>query len=581
MNDLASALKKAFEENNTLDNIDISNVTSAEISDPEQVPLMYRAQISGRCSLQYAKKNTDLDRWTHQWVNPKKNGEPKYQRHEPELGLQGEIYRVKISYPWRVFTNCGQDSIFRPVLGKDGIPCIPGSSVKGLFERYARSNQVSPEVKEKIQIYCGSSDKPGILRFHGAYPIGDWAGTKTVQVLRDGVQNSEIRYRIIDVVHPQQSRQVQGTGSPKAVAIASFFEPTLIFELSSTKKLTDENWRKIKGLLEQALRKGIGGKTSSGYGLWVIPKPEYALEIKLSGCGVSPLLRSNEPEFRPNLFKATLRGHASRLLAGVCSDEVKVNNKIQYLFGHTDHPGCLLLYWEPKEIKFDNQGREKTPIYSTEGILHLDAPTEDIDFIRTVLEFSYYMGGFGKSWRRAWHIGPKTKGWHPGFKENYESRAIGCYWEWQSRGFEPYSIANANELNSFLNKLEENCQNYLSVAASTSLNWKEAWHPDRVAVYAGNLVGKSNVIELFHEFEFKTTPAIGGKEPGKIDRPTHFSSVWHRIVGVSSTEYLEIITLFHAGNNLRKWKRDGIDQLPIFIQRLVENGLKKCWGNIP
>jgi CRISPR-associated protein Cmr6 len=555
-------------------------VIAEEDMNPQQVPLMYRAQINGRCSLQYAKNNKHLEEWTREWVNPNNtSGEPKYQRTEPDLDLSGSIYRVRIRYPWRVFSNCGQDSILRPMLGKDGIPFIPGSSVKGLFERLSRSDQISLELKEKVKKYCGNAESPGTLRFHGAYPVGDWAGTKTVKFWRNGAQEIEKRYRVIDVVHPQQQRQVRGIGSPKAIALVSFYQPTFIFELSSPLSLSPDEWKNIGGLLKRALRQGLGGKTSSGYGLWAMPKDKYPLSVELQGYGVSPLLRNDEPEFRPNLFKAVLRGHASRLLAGVCADQRVVEQKIQHLFGHTTNPGCSQVYWDSKNFDEDTQGNEKTPIFKTEGTLYIHAPTlEDINFLQIVLEFSYFMGGFGKSWRRVWHKGSQL--WHPGFYPTYATRAIGCHWKWQYPSFASSAISDSDTLNAFLRRVQKTCQLYIESQTRQSLQWKEAWNPGQLAVYTGTATTQSNVVELFHDPTFKTTPAIGGRKPND-QRPTSISSVWHRMLPVGDGQYLEIVSVFHGGNNREKWNREEIDQLPLFINCLTSKGLQRCWGNDP
>jgi len=557
-----------------------------EKPNPERVPMMYRAQVQGRCSLQYGKNNKDLDRWTQEWVDPKSETDrtPFYQYAEPKLGQDGSVYRIKIEFPFRVFTNCGQDSILRPTIGKNGIPFIPGSSIKGLFQRLSRHPQVSQDDKQKVQKYCGSPEQQGILRFHGAYPIGDWAGTKTVE-LRDNQQ--ETRYRFIDVVHPQQKRQVQGNDSPKAIALASFYQPTFVFELSSTKPLEDNEWEKIKGLLKRALRAGIGGKTSTGYGLYSIPQDKYPLWVDLKGIGVSPLLRSNEPEFRPNVFKATLKGHVNRLLAGVSNDENVIKTKSNTLFGDTGSPGKLQIYWEANKgfPKHDTQGIEQTPVYETKGKFYLDAPDRDINFLKKVLEFTLIMGGLGKSWRRVWH---------KDFFPTYKTRAIGCHWEWldsdlNDRPLEDapairdgrMAIQNSNDLNSFLEGLRHESMNYLRVNVNANavqcLSWKEAWHPDRVLVYS-QVVSESQIVELFHDSLFKTTPAIGGRKPGD-ERPTFVSSVWHRMLPLPNNQYLEIVTIFHGDRTA--WKRQGQDQLNPFI-KAIKSALKitpPTWGN--
>jgi CRISPR-associated protein Cmr6 len=552
--------------------------------DPEQVPMMYRAQVQGRCSLQYGKNNHDLKRWTKEWVYPNNEDEQKpfYQNLEPSLERDDSIYRIKIEFPFRVLTNCGQDSILRPTIGVNGIPFIPGSSIKGLFQRLCYHPQVSDALKNQVKDYCGTPEKPGILRFHGAYPVGDWAGTTTVELKNKSL---ETRYRMVDVVHPQQPRQVQEQGSPKAIAAISFYQPTFIFELSSTKVLSEKQWETIGGLLKRALRPGLGGKTSTGYGLYVIPQDQYSLSLDLSGRGVSSLLRSDEPEFRPNLFKATLRGHLTRLLAGVIQDEDLIKNTINQLFGHTTEPGVLQLYWETKPgfPKPFNYGFEQTPSYEIEGTLYLDAPSQHLNILRTLLKFTVVMAGLGKSWRRVWH---------EEFYPNYQTRGIGCHWQILDSNFDFPKIQTEADLQYFLNSVREEVCNYLGINLNYNtpyMPWKEAWHPQRLSVYS-QVVSQSEAITLFHDQKFKTTPAIGGRKPGD-ERPTSFSCVWHRMLPINSSEYLEIITIFHGGGGFiprdypwsDKWCRENSpgqkeNQFPLFVGKLKNQGFQLTWG---
>ena len=545
----------------------------------ERVPMMYRAQVGGRCSLQYGNNKKDLERWTKEWVNPDGDhkAQPLAQHPKPVLGLDGNVYRMRAKFPWRVFTNGGDDSILRPALGKDGIPIIPGSSIKGLFERLARTHP-DLNTREEIRRYCGDADRQGLLRFHGAYPTGDWAGTRQVRSEKYGQALVETRYRMVDVVHPQQRQQVEGEGGPQAIAIISFFEPELIFELSCQPrlKLDEAGWKRIEGLLKRALRQGLGGKTSSGYGLHLLPQDKYAIDLRLKGTGVSSLLRSDEPEFRPNLFKATLRGQASRLLSGVSSDERAVKNAVNQLFGGPEGPGRVNLYWDmPSSPILSTQGRERTPIYQATGTLRVDAQGKDLTFCKQLVTFAFVMGGWGKSWRRAWHSGPS--GWHPGFMPSYSSRAIGCHWEWlDSEVLEKPEFKTVDELKQFLNQVHTDCKRYLSSSDSRCLSWKETWNPSRLAVYAAS-TKDSKAIHLFHDDEFKTTPAIGGRTL-RDRRPTSFSSVWHRMLPVEK-EYLEIVTLFYGDR--KPWHREDKDQLPIFIDALKQNGLRQVYGDKP
>ena len=601
----AKALQKAAAKKGQ--KIDIPDPVPVTEINRDQVPRMYRAQVQGRCSLQFAGNNQDLKDWTKEWVYPNQagqadqNGQPTYQRSLLPEGLDGSVYRFKLTFPFRVCSNCGQDSIIHPLIGKNGIPFIPGSSIKGVFERLSRSHP-DAQIRAKIRDYCGSPEHPGKLRFHGAYPIGDWAGTTQVEQHRDGRTLIETRYRMVDVVHPQQARQVKGTGNPTALALITLHQPTLMFELSSPQTLSEKDWETIKGLLRRALRQGLGGKTSTGYGLWVLPKDHYALSIQLKGVGVSSLLRSDEPEFRPNLFKASLRSHMSRLLAGVCDDSNQFDPHINRLFGHTRAPGVAELYWENKPHAYleSNQGQEHTPVYKTLGTLYADirqrnadtpSPTvqeqKDLNFLQSLIQFAYVMGGFGKSWRRVWHKGSQTD-WHPGFYSTYNTRAIGCHWEWLDSSFDqefdPTQLNSCNALKTFLNRMSEEAKAYLGMKETGFCNWKEAWHSKRVAVYS-QVVSQSQAIGLFHDDTFKTTPAIGGRNPHKdhpreFNPPSFVSSVWHRMLPVGKDQYLEIVTVFHG--DLEPWQHE-IEgtQLQPFIQKLKENQLAYTWGTDP
>jgi len=570
--------QKGNEANITIPDINNSDTNNWEPTDLNQVPMMYRAQVQGRCSLQYGKNNTDLEEWTEQWIypNPNNHQTPFYQYSEVKLGREGSIYRIQVEFPFRVFTNCGQDSILRPTLGKNGIPFIPGSSIKGLFKRLPNFDKSLAQ--EIIEDYCGSQEKQGTLRFHGAYPVGDWAGTKEV---KSDNNPEKTRYLIVDVVHPQQNRQVEGKGSPKAIAIISFYQPTFVFEFSSIKDLSEEDWKNFERRFKLALRLGLGGKTSTGYGLYTSPQDEslYPIWVDLKGKGVSPLLRSDEPEFRPNLFKASLQGHVRRLLAGVSNRKDDVDQVVNRLFGCTTEPGSLQLYWQSQSIDVSQTiGQENTPIYQAKGTLYLDVKNKkDRHFMENVLKFAFTMGGFGKSWRRVWH---------QDFFPNYKTRAIGCHWEWLDSDLKKLEIQSSDEFKKFLNHLHKETQQYLGISKPQSLSWKEAWNPERLTVYS-QVVDRSQAIRLFHNEQFKTTPAIGGRQPGD-QRPTFFSCVWHRMLPIEQNKYLEIVTLFHGGQSknltdqwIRKANGNNENQLPVFVKQLENQGFQKTWGSYP
>ncbi len=548
-------------------------------TDEKRVPMMYRAQVQGRCSLHNAKRdNSDLNDWTEEWTYPQKNGEARYQRSQPKLGQDGDVYRVVVEFPFRLFSNGGQDSIMRPMLGKDGIPVLPGSSVKGLFLRACTHDQAKRycgrELREQGKLQHLPGEMP--LRFLAAYPVGNWAD------------------RVVDLVHPQGNRQI-GTGHKEerstASALISLHQPTMVFEFSCADAAVQ--WREVELILLKALQLGVGGKTSSGYGLGgnfsgkPLITPSSSVSVLLKGEGVSSVLRDGAtPEFRTNLFKAGLKGHLRRLLGGVHAD--RANEVADRWFGNTKAPAAVHLLWQHRQpVKFADVGlKDRNPTYRVDGMLYADIQKQrssetlteavaqqryrkDVALLTQVITFGYVMGGFGKSWRRVWH---------GLFLPDYHEKkfAIGCHWVSSDLD----EIQTIKQLQDFLDRLRLQCCAYLNVTEQNakSASWREAWDSKRVAVFCR--VGmKSEAVGLFHGDVFKTTPAIGGRRPGE-DRPTGVSSVWHRMLPLKNgTEFLEIVTVFH-GDRV-PWQRGKADQLFPFIEALKERGLKLAWGTMP
>ncbi|MFM7717569.1 MAG: RAMP superfamily protein, partial [Microcystis sp.] len=176
----------------------------------------------------------------------------------------------------------------------------------------------------------------------------------------------------------------------------------------------------------KALGNGLGSKVSAGYGRFKdVPSPETLLQVHLKGQGIAAtLLDKKTPEFRPNMFKAALRGHTLRLLGGM-TDEKTAKHLTQILWGGIDGAAILgqlgiSFTYEDGDLKFGEHpytppGKSKQimPLYNLKrGTLQIScqnpcASSEErqelAELAKAIVQFSLLLGGFGKSWRRADH----------------------------------------------------------------------------------------------------------------------------------------------------------------------------------
>lgn len=212
----------------------------------QDVPMMFRAQIGGRCQIQRVDtqrtKNDeyqDAEIWVDEWMavfDYYSNNDSKNTLKLPGFGSQVKLWEYKIK--WRLVSNSGQDEgVIRPIIGARGFPYFSGASMKGAFIRACKRKYGKEQGKKEAEKYCGKkltdgSSEPGILRFHGAYPVNmDWT------------DNPE---SLVDVIHSQQEKQVIEDKITNANSQISLYQTTLKFGFSSNKNLDDLEWNKIK-----------------------------------------------------------------------------------------------------------------------------------------------------------------------------------------------------------------------------------------------------------------------------------------------------------------------------------------------
>lgn len=518
----------------------------------KDIPLMFQAPVEGRAQIHRLipkKYPQQAHIWVDEWIEGTAEEIPQF-----GIGVKTQEYQII----WRVVSNSGQDEGFiRPVFGARGYPYFPGSSMKGAFRRACTPKQVLE--------YCGSEviengrkcTKPGEkpLRFHGAYPIdSDWK-----------------KQPLVDLVHPQIDWQVKNSESHSAFIQISLYRPTLVFGISCSVELSDSAWQKIWEIWSKAMALGIGCRTSAGYGNFRIPGKESLLRIELEGRGLASqrLDRNKSGEFRPNMFKAALRGHTLRLFGGV-TDADTAEELTQELWGgfasdRGSVAGLLGVNFDcfPDSIdELITNAYNTLPTYElTKGTLYLECLRQLSEkernrlnlLVKWLIQFSLLFGGFGKSWRRVDH-----RLVYPSYLKNNSKPLIGCHWEFvnRSKGFY-LSISELDDIKSFLKNLNSKILGWLRLkqkpVCPTPADWREAWHPNKVQIWGrlANDRSDSRAVYWFHGpytgiQEIKNTQLTGGL--GKIGR------IWHRMypryqVGnngklQNTGGYVELLTIF-------------------------------------
>lgn len=536
------------------------------------VPLMFQAQTKGRSQLQYIDKykesqEQDSYKWANQWTE-------KVYSNPPEFGKNAstKIYQIQ----WRFVTNGGQfEGIIFPALGAFGLPFYPGSSMKGAFCQACTEKQ-----KQRYRL-TKNGDEPSLLRFHGGYPVNDWT------------QN------LVDLVHPQQGWQVKTDDTDNkpngetGFALISLYQPMIKFGISSL--LPETNWDEVWKIWEKALGYGIGCRTSSGYGLpkerlneqrevdCSIPiQGEVLYSASLKGKGQSPTLIDDTPEFRPNIFRGSLRGHALRIFGGLTNSQT-AEKLVENLFGGMQEggtQGLLTCVFQPLSLTpgtFTDGYNE--PTYDVTGKLRwlLMAPRQLDDdkkgvlkmLLKALMQFPMLFGGFGKSWRRVDH----RLFYEEYYQGNRIKPLIGCHWQWDNPSLKNAAkVYKLNHVALFIDELRKIVRDWMRLHnvqpdENQYSNWREAWHPDKVQVWGRMSDGVDDCVAVkwLHEAyqnadRLARLPELSIKQSSVTGSIGVVGRLWHRMYPVVNMvldpqdankkipkltrKYLELLTIF-------------------------------------
>lgn len=151
--------------------------------DKHDVPLMYRAQLEGRCQLHRIYKQRELEeiakeeglkkpnqysvRWVNQWLESLSEVEnPRNSLLKDDLAEETNQFQPKkYTISWRFVTNGGKDDgIIRPLIAASGLPFYPGSSMKGAFKEACQREEKAGRLPlGTCDRYCGGKLKDGDL----------------------------------------------------------------------------------------------------------------------------------------------------------------------------------------------------------------------------------------------------------------------------------------------------------------------------------------------------------------------------------------------------------------------------------
>lgn len=288
---------------------------------------------------------------------------------------------------------------------------------------------------------------------------------------------------------------------------------------------------------------------------------------------------NDTPEFRPNMFKAAIRGHTLRIFGGL-SNASNAKSLVETLFGGVTGEGkvgLVKMYWQNfQKPKFDTfeYGYEED-IYQVDGALKwvftVSMPEEKrtslIVLMRNLTRFAMLLGGFGKSWRRADH-----DLFYPDYYD-YKEPLIGCHWQYGPKSLSGLNlVTNLNKVGPFLDKVRDSAGQWMQLQgidfdSTYAEEWREAWHPQKVQVWARVAEDENNslAIKWFHGAYQKEDRRAGIPE-GSIYRSNltgrigQVGRIWHRMyprfkllknpdaptkpIIKSSDEYLEFLTIF-------------------------------------
>ena len=306
----------------------------------------------------------------------------------------------------------------------NGVPCIPGASIRGAFLSWLRANW-SQFSSEEQQFWSSliSEDGEGLSsesNSEACTPRQSWQPKKIrfesilLNNLKPFPLNAQQSWQVFD--QRSNALGIQWQVSPKHPPNpdnADKFDLHVI--IKPTPSQDQKKWVETR-LKEFFQQQGIGRGTASGFGRLASTTPRGKWEIELTG--MKPCVQAHNPNhnlmgkyrWSPQVLRANLRSYFTRLaLAWLSPDAAKgLTDKI---FGGFGCPARLVLtsYLRPigrsLQNQGDSQGYTNIPAREAHSVwkIPVDCNDELQDLIGDLLELSSRLGGLGPGWRRPPH----------------------------------------------------------------------------------------------------------------------------------------------------------------------------------
>lgn len=290
-----------------------------------------------------------------------------------------------------------------------GVPCIPGSSIKGVFLSYLRQQWPTMESEEQ-EFWLTLTEnnyqqwQPRKIRFETIflknvkpYPLNP---QQTWQVFDDKDNKLGIQWQV----------------APKHPIGRNPHQLTLQVSLKPSINQQQRQWLECR--LTQLLRdKGIGRGTASGFGRLASRTPNGRWEIRLTG--MKPCYQPHKPDkdrskhqnglyrWTPQVLRANLRGHFTRFALTMLPKEeaLKLSDRI---FGGLGQRAQLTLTSYLKMVEPSRNapnGYKNIPASDAHStwLINVDCNSPFQGLIQDLLVFSSRIGGLGPGWRRPPH----------------------------------------------------------------------------------------------------------------------------------------------------------------------------------